>query len=158
MNWQTFWSDLYHNKVLICAGSSWALAQIIKTILYLIVNKKFRPERLIGSGGMPSCHSASVCALAVSTFITEGVGSSAFALTMILAIVVMYDARGVRRETGRQAVVLNEMMDIFKKMGAGSVSNEEKLKEFVGHTPFQVLVGALIGTAFSLIYCLVLVK
>lgn len=158
MNWETFWQDLCHNKVLICAGSSWALAQIIKTILYLIVNKRFRPERLIGSGGMPSCHSASVCALAVSTFITDGISSTTFALTMILAIVVMYDARGVRRETGRQAVVLNEMMTLFEKMGAGNLSNEDKLKEFVGHTPFQVLVGALIGISFSLLYCLVWTK
>ena len=152
-----FLSDLAKNEVLMSAAISWALAQIIKTIIHLKMTKKFVPERLIGSGGMPSCHSAAVCALTTSLVINEGVSSHLVAIAGLLAIVVMYDATGVRRETGNQAKVLNEFIDLFTKNGS-ELSNDDKLKEFVGHTPLQVLCGALLGIAFALLYCLVIVK
>lgn len=152
-----FFLDLLHNEVLMSAVFSWMLAQIVKTIIYLRVTRKFVPERLIGSGGMPSCHSAAVCAMTTALIINEGIGSYYTAIAGLLAIVVMYDATGVRRETGNQAKILNEMMEYFKMKGS-NLSYDEKLKEFVGHTPFQVLIGAIIGIIFSLLYCLVIIK
>ncbi len=154
---KTFLSDLVHNEVLMSAALSWALAQIIKTIIHLKMTKKFVAERLIGSGGMPSCHSAAVCAMTTSLIINEGVGSYYVAIAGLLAIVVMYDATGVRRETGNQAKVLNEFIELFKNNGS-ELSNDDKLKEFVGHTPFQVLCGALLGIAFAFLYCLVIIR
>ena len=152
-----FLTDLVKNEVLMSAALSWALAQIIKTIIHLITTKKFVPERLIGSGGMPSCHSAAVCALVTSLVINEGVGSYLVAIAGLLAIVVMYDATGVRRETGNQAKVLNEFIDLFKKNGS-EISNDDRLKEFVGHSPLQVLCGAILGISFALLYCLVCIR
>ena len=153
----TFLQELVHNEILMSAGLSWALAQIIKTIIHLILTKKFVAERLIGSGGMPSCHSATVCALTTSVIINEGINSPFFAIAAILSIIVMYDAMGVRRETGIQARVLNELTEVIEKMGS-DLSNDEKLKEFVGHTPIQVFVGAVLGIIIALIYCLVIIK
>ncbi len=149
--------DLIRNEILMSAALSWGLAQVIKTIIHLIVTKKFVAERLIGSGGMPSCHSATVCALTTSIVINEGIHSPFFAMSAILAIIVMYDARGVRRETGIQATVLNEIVTIIEKLGA-DVTYDEKLKEFIGHTPLQVLVGAILGVIIALIYCLLLIR
>ncbi|MBO4346560.1 MAG: divergent PAP2 family protein [Lachnospiraceae bacterium] len=154
---KTFLLDLVRNEVLMSAALSWALAQIIKTIIHLCMTKKFVPERLIGSGGMPSCHSAAVCAMVTSLVINEGVSSYFVAIAGLLAIVVMYDATGVRRETGNQAKVLNEFIELFQKNGS-EISNDDKLKEFVGHTPFQVLCGAILGIAFAFLYCLVIVR
>ena len=88
----TFLQELVHNEILMSAGLSWGLAQVIKTIIHLILTKKFVAERLIGSGGMPSCHSATVCALATTTFINIGPSSPEFAIALILAIIVMHDA------------------------------------------------------------------
>ncbi|MBE5879944.1 MAG: divergent PAP2 family protein [Lachnospiraceae bacterium] len=149
--------DFVRNEILMSAALSWGLAQVIKTIIHLIVTKKFVAERLIGSGGMPSCHSATVCALTTSIIINEGIHSPFFAMSAILAIIVMYDARGVRRETGIQATVLNEMIEIVEKLGA-DVSYDEKLKEFIGHTPLQVLVGAIFGIFVALVYCLLIIR
>ena len=130
-------------------------AQIIKTIIDVIISKELNLERLVGAGGMPSCHSATVCALATSSGLIYGLGSFAFAISCVFAVVVMYDARGVRRETGTQAVLLNRMMDYIKATEPVQWKiqfNQEKLKELVGHTPLQVVVGALlgIGMAFAL--------
>ena len=153
----TFLQELVHNEILMSAGLSWGLAQVIKTIIHLILTKKFVAERLIGSGGMPSCHSATVCALTTSVIINEGINSPFFAIAAILSIIVMYDAMGVRRETGIQARVLNELTEVIEKMGS-DLSNDEKLKEFVGHTPIQVFVGASLGIIIALIYCLLIIK
>ncbi len=132
------------NELLISALCGWAIAQILKTLIHLLVNKKLDLERLVGSGGMPSSHSATVCALATSAGIRFGLTSTEFAIATVLAVIVMYDARGVRRETGKQAVVINEMAELFEKM-TGEAPVEEKLKEFVGHTPLQVTMGAILG-------------
>lgn len=113
-------------------------------------NRRFVAERLVGSGGMPSSHSSTVCALVTATGIEFGGGSYEFAIAAIFAIIVMYDAMGVRRETGIQAKVLNEMMELFTKMGK-EMTAEDRLKEFVGHTPLQVLMGAILGVGIALL-------
>ncbi len=136
--------SLIHNRIFMASICGWLVAQVLKTLIHMWFSRKFVAERLVGSGGMPSSHSATVCALATAAGIEYGGGSFEFAVAAIFAIVVMYDAIGVRRETGIQAKVLNEMMEMFDKMGK-EMSVEEKLKEFVGHTPLQVLMGALLG-------------
>lgn len=143
---------LFSNYILIAALSGWLVAQIIKAILHMVVTGEFQIERLFGDGGMPSCHSATVCALATATGLGCGVDSSHFALAFVFATIVINDAMGVRRETGRQAKVINEMMDLFKEMGKSgkNMSAQETLKELVGHTPLQVLVGATIGIIVAL--------
>lgn len=147
-----FLIELIHNRMFIAAASGWIIAQMLKTLIHMWFNRKFVAERLVGSGGMPSSHSATVCGLATAAGIEYGAGSYQFAIAAIFAIIVMYDAMGVRREAGIQAKVLNEMMDMFMHMGK-EMSVEERLKEFVGHTPLQVLVGALLGILIAfLIY------
>lgn len=143
-------SLLLGNRILISAVSGWLVAQVLKTIIHFYFTKQFVAERLVGSGGMPSCHSATVCSLATATGIQFGLGSFEFAVTVIFAIVVMYDAIGVRRETGIQAKIINEMMEIFESMNK-ELSTEDKLKELVGHTPLQVLVGAILGIIVAII-------
>jgi len=138
------WEELLGNKILISAILGWAVAQLLKTVLHTFLMKKFEPERLIGSGGMPSSHAATVCAMVTTTGIRYGVGTFEFAIAAILAIVVMHDAMNVRLETGKQAKLLNEIIETLKTLD-GTAWTEEKLKEFIGHTPFQVLVGALLG-------------
>ncbi len=144
--------ELLRNEVFVSAALGWLIAQIAKTIIYMIINRQFKAERLVGSGGMPSCHSATVCGLAVSTAIHCGPATAECAIAVMLAIIVMYDAMGVRRETGIQARVLNEMIEMFTKMGK-QMTVEEKLKEFVGHTPLQVIVGAFLGIAIAIAVC-----
>ena len=135
----SFLNDLLHNQIFVAAVLGWLVAQVLKTIIHMIVNKQFVAERMVGGGGMPSSHSATVCALATATGMRYGGGSFEFAVAIMLAIIVMYDAMGVRRETGIQGRVLNEMLDIFMNMGK-EISAEAKLKELVGHTPLQVLI------------------
>ncbi len=147
-----FFTDIVQNSVLVCAVCGWAVAQILKTLIHLLFTKKFVAERLVGSGGMPSSHSATVTSLATATCYIYGANSFEFAIALIFAIVVMYDAMGVRRETGIQAKVLNEILDAFADMGS-DMSPQDKLKEFVGHTPLQVLAGAILGILIAVIYC-----
>ncbi len=142
-------TQLLSNQILVSAVLGWLIAQILKTIIHTTLTRSFQAERLVGSGGMPSSHSATVCALATSTGILCGLDSVAFALAAIFAIVVMYDAMGVRRETGRQSKVLNEMIELFSHMGK-NVSVEDTLREFIGHTPLQVLVGAVLGIVIAI--------
>lgn len=142
--------ELLQNKVLVSAVIGWLVAQVLKTLIHFILTKKLVAERMVGSGGMPSSHSATVCALATATGIQYGGGGFEFAVTVMLAIIVMYDAMGVRRETGKQGQVLNEMLEVFTNMGK-QISAEAKLKEFVGHTPLQVLLGAMLGIAIAVI-------
>ena len=136
------------NYVLVTAVISSLLAQFTKVILNLIILGKFIPERLWGAGGMPSAHSATVCALLVATGRYCGTGSTEFALALVLAIIVMYDAMGVRRETGEQAKILNRM---DRESDAMPFLGDKKLKEMVGHTPIQVLTGAIFGIAVGLL-------
>ena len=136
--------ELLNNQVFVSAALGWLVAQVLKTLIHLILTKRFVVERMVGSGGMPSCHSATVCGLATAAGIKYGGGSFEFAIAVMLSIIVMNDAMGVRRETGKQGQVLNEMMEIFTNMG-NQISPEAKLKELVGHTPLQVLMGAILG-------------
>lgn len=152
-----FLKDMARNEVLVSAIGSWVLAQVVKTIIHLFATKKFVPERLIGSGGMPSCHSASMCGLVTSLLINEGVKSPITALACVMAVVVMYDAVGVRRETGTQSAVLNEILENDRQTD-NQLTARKKLREHIGHTPVQVWVGAAIGIAFALLYCLVVIK
>ena len=133
------------NRIIQTGAVAWVLSQVIKTVIHLILNKKIVWERLVGDGGMPSSHSATVTSVAVATGFTAGWDSPVFAVAVFLAIIVMHDARGVRRETGKQAVVINNMLELFEKMGAGDMTPEQTLKEFVGHTPLQVFAGAILG-------------
>lgn len=148
----TFFNDLISNELFISAAIAWLIAQILKTIIHTLLTKDFTLERMYGSGGMPSSHSATVTALATASVLVHGVGSSEFAISAILAIIVMYDARGVRRETGIQAKVLNDLLKMLKDVNNEIMSIDEKLKEFVGHTPLQVVVGSALGFAIA---CLV---
>ena len=145
-----FITELLHNRIFVSAALGWMVAQVLKTIIHMILTRQFVAERMIGSGGMPSSHSATVCALATATGMECGAGSPEFAITIMLAIIVMYDAMGVRRETGKQGRVLNEMLEIFTNMGK-EISPEKRLKEFVGHTPLQVLMGAILGIIIAVI-------
>lgn len=153
--------ELLGNTVLITSASAWAIAQIIKTIIDLSINKKLNFERLVGSGGMPSCHSATVSSLATICLLKYGVGSFEFAVTAMLAIIVMYDARGVRRETGTQAVVINEIMEYLSSPLDDRYKDpefsQEKLKELIGHTPLQVICGATLGIVVAIIFYNILV-
>lgn len=133
--------ELLKNELLISALMAWATAQIIKMLIYAAMNHTLDFHRLVGDGGMPSGHSATVTAMAVTAGLEYGLASSIFGIAAIMAIVVMHDAMGVRREAGKHAKALNELLEL-----AGSdVNNEVKLKEFLGHTPLQVICGAVIG-------------
>ena len=138
------------NRIIQTGTVAWVLSQVIKTVIHLILNKKIVWERLVGDGGMPSSHSATVTSVAVATGFTAGWDSPVFAVAVFLAIIVMHDARGVRRETGKQAVVINNMLEFFEKMGAGDMTPEQTLKEFVGHSPLQVAAGAVLGFAVAI--------
>lgn len=146
-----FFEQLLSNKIFWTAAAGWLLAQLLKTVLHCILTKEFRAERLVGSGGMPSSHSATVCALAAAVCYEFNASSVEFAITLLFAIVVMYDAMGVRRETGIQARLLNDMIHILEDMGRDELSAYDKLKEFVGHTPLQVLIGAILGILVAVI-------
>lgn len=141
----TFFSELFSNELFVSAAIAWFVAQLLKTIIHTFVTKDFSIERMYGSGGMPSSHSATVTALATTAYFLHGAASSEFAISSILAIIVMYDARGVRRETGIQAKVLNDLIELLKDVHNELMSMDDKLKEFVGHTPLQVIAGALLG-------------
>lgn len=145
-----FLTELFGNRIFISAALGWFVAQVLKTLIYMFITKQFVMERMVGSGGMPSSHSATVCGLATAVGIRYGGGSYEFAMAAILAIVVMHDAMGVRMETGRQGKVLNEMLEVFTNMGK-QISAEARLKEFVGHTPLQVLMGAILGIVIAVI-------
>lgn len=136
--------DLITNRFLITGVSSWFVAQVLKTIIHAIINKKLVLERLVGDGGMPSGHSATVTSLAVISALTYGFDSFQFAVTALLAIIVCHDAMGVRLETGKQAQIINELTKAFEVWTKEDMP-EIKLKEFVGHTPVQVIAGILIG-------------
>ena len=149
----TLLRDFLQNRVLFAAVIAWMCAQVLKIVLTLITSKKFRAERLWGAGGMPSAHSAMVCGLTIAMARFEGVNSATFALAVMFAFVTMYDAMGVRRETGEHAKLLNKYMNRLEREDADvdgdGVPDREveeiELKEFIGHTPLEVLGGVLLG-------------
>ena len=145
----SFLTELAQNKILLSAATGWIIAQVLKTIIHAWFTKNFVAERLVGGGGMPSSHSATVCALCTATALQYGAASFEFAMAAIFALVVMYDAMGVRQQAGKQAKVINDMVELFTHMGK-NMDIEKQLKEFIGHTPLQVFCGAILGifTAF----------
>lgn len=145
-------SQIIGNRIIQTGATAWVCSQVIKLIIHLILNKKIVWERLFGDGGMPSSHSATVTSVAVATGFVAGWDSPVFAVAVFMAIIVMHDARGVRRETGKQAVVINNMIEFFEQMGAGNMTPEQTLKEFVGHTPLQVAAGAILGFIVAVLF------
>lgn len=135
-------NQIITNKCIVVPFCLWIIIQVFKFVYELIVNKKIDFKRLFGAGGMPSSHSAVVCSEAVLVGKIMGFGSPTFALALVLAGVVMYDAAGIRRAAGKQARILNK---IVSTPGLSQVEVNEKLTELLGHTPFQVFVGAIIG-------------
>ena len=136
------------NKYIYIPLLVWFFIQLFKVIWDLVETKKFNFKRILGAGGMPSSHSAVVMCLSVMVGKEYGFGSSVFALALIFAIVVMYDAAGVRRAAGKQAHLLNK---IVETPGLTNVQVQEKLVEVLGHTPLQVIVGAIVGITVGLI-------
>lgn len=147
MTWLT---ELFTNPFLITSTSSWLIAQVMKVIINFCVTRQLSWERLFGDGGMPSGHSATVSSLAIFAALRCGCGSFEFAVTAILAIIVCHDAMGVRQETGKQAVIINEMVQQFEKFLKQDITDID-LKELVGHTPLQVLAGITVGICNALI-------
>ena len=136
--------EILNNRAIVAAITAWAIAQGLKVLLTLAISRRFDSSRVLGSGGMPSSHSAMVCALTTTVGIREGCASSMFALACCFAGIVMYDAAGVRRTAGRNAAVINHLVESLSGRGEYTF-DEERLKELVGHTPIQVLAGALLG-------------
>lgn len=145
--------SILYNEALLCSILSWLMAQLIKTIIHAITYKTLDLSRLCGDGGMPSGHSATVTALAICLGIKEGFSSPYFSIAAIIAIVVMHDAMGVRREAGRHAQVLNSIAEELQRMVNPSIATDVKLKEFLGHTPLQVIFGSLLGIVVAVVFC-----
>ncbi len=141
-------NTFFENRILMASFMAWAVAQISKTIYELFKQRKLIISHLVSSGGMPSSHSALVTGLATATGRIAGVGSAQFAITVVLASIVMYDAAGVRRAVSIQARILNKMMD---EAFQGRPMAEKRLRELIGHTPIQVIVGGLLGIGVGLL-------
>lgn len=144
------WQQILSNQTLVTACVAWLVAQLLKTAIDFRIYRSFHPERLVGSGGMPSSHSSTVCGLTTAAFLQYGAGSFEFSISFILAMVVMYDATGVRMETGKQSKVLNMLLEENPFEWKGEIL-EQKLKEFVGHTPLQVFAGAVLGIVLAVL-------
>lgn len=146
---QNFFITVFNNKILVITLSVWAIAQCIKVLVGIVVEKRFNFRWFIGTGGMPSSHAAGATALATTSGMHAGFDSLIFALAAVFALVTMFDAQGVRRSTGQQAEILNKILeDIYWK---GKLE-AERLKELIGHTPIQVLTGAVIGCLLSVLF------
>ena len=141
--------DILGNQVLLVALAACFLAQGLKFAIGLIREGEINLHWLFSTGGMPSAHSALVTALATGVGQTKGWGSTEFAIACLFAVIVMYDASGVRQAVGKQAKILNQILDdMFQE---GKEFNEERLKELLGHTPFQVLMGLALGIITALV-------
>ncbi len=158
-----FLKDILDNFWLISVIAGWLTAQILKVFTGIFREREFSVRAMLfGNGGMPSSHTAAVMALATSVALTEGLGSVAFAIAMLLAIIVMNDAMGVRRETGKHSEALNRIVETLKKKEKkqdGEAAPEENpfklFKELVGHTPMQVFFGLVTGVGVALLLSLI---
>ena len=139
---------LFENRILVASFIAWAIAQLTKTVYELIRYRELRLSRLVSAGGMPSSHSALVMSLATATGRIAGFESAVFAISLVLAVIVMYDAAGVRRAVSVQARILNQMID---EAFQGKPFAEKRLRELIGHTPIQVIVGGLLGIGVALL-------
>ena len=136
--------DLLSNEVLVASTFGWAMAQIVKALVAFFQGRGLSYRYLFGSGGMPSSHSAFVSALTTAIAIIHGFGSTDFAISVVIALIVMYDAAGVRQSVGRQSRVINRIVKELR-LGRHVTELESDLRELVGHTPFQVFAGSALG-------------
>ncbi len=137
-------NEFLGNHILQATFVSWAIAQILKVLVELIRKHQLNLRLLTSAGGMPSTHSASVCALTTAVAIHDGISSSLFAVSLVFAVIVMYDAAGVRRAASIQARILNQIID---ELFQGHPISETHLRELLGHTPVEVVAGAALGIA-----------
>jgi len=144
---ENFFLQMIRNKVLLATVVSWLVAQTLKVLLGVIRQKRFDFKWFIGTGGMPSSHASSVCTLATAVGLTYGFYSPLFAVTAVFTIIVLFDAQGVRRTVGKQAEILNKILDdiYWKKRIA-----DDRVKELLGHTPVEVLAGMLLGIVIAM--------
>ena len=149
-----FFREFMNNSIILAALCSWLLTQVMKFFISWIVEGKASIRRLLGDGGMPSGHSATVVCTAVMAGYKCGFLSPVFGVAFILAIVVMHDATGVRRETGKQAIVLLDILAVLNSVFTEKDKDmrRQKLKTMVGHTPLQVAFGAILGLAVAILY------
>lgn len=146
-------AELANNRILWCAVLAWFVAQALKIPTYWIIEKELNWKRIMGSGGMPSSHTSFVTALTIMVGFTEGFDTAAFAICFTLSAIVMYDATGVRRETGTQGQVINQILrSVFID---GKPISEDNLKEMVGHKPIEVLAGLVLGVITAACFLLV---
>lgn len=141
-------TELVANKVFLVTVATWVITQTIKVITGVIRERRFNFRWFVGTGGMPSSHSATVSALTTAVGLNSGFDSTAFAISLVFSIIVVFDATGVRRATGKQAEILNKMLDdIYWKKHI----QEDRLKELLGHTPIQVFVGMAFGIIIAML-------
>ena len=150
-----FLVDIFSNRILLAPLIAWAVCQLTKALTHLIIEREFSLERMLGDGGMPSGHSATVVSLAAMTGWSYGFDSAVFAIATVLAVIVMHDAMGVRREAGKHAESIKEIAEhineFFKEKDVKI--RTEKIKKLVGHTPLQVFVGGLVGLFVAISVC-----
>lgn len=142
---------IFGNKILDIVFIAWFVAQFYKVLTSIFIEKKFNIRRFFETGGMPSSHSSTVSCLATCIYIIYGKESSYFAISVILAVIVMYDAVGIRRAAGKQAGVLNRIVDKLSDK-IGEIFNDEKLKELLGHTQVEVFVGMILGVVVAFLF------
>lgn len=140
--------SIFRNEILRTSVLAWFVAQMLKMIIVLIQKRRMDFSRLIGSGGMPSSHSAFVMSMCIGVGERTGYESPLFGVCLVIALIVMYDAAGVRRAAGKQAAVLNK---IIEEIEHDELHFEERLKELLGHTPIEVFAGAVLGIIIALI-------
>ena len=144
---QDAFSQFFRNKIMIATLLAWVVAQTLKVVIGVIREKRFDFRWFVGTGGMPSTHACGVSCLAASVGLEYGFDSVSFAIALVFTLVVMFDAQGVRRATGRQAGILNKIMDDIYWRGK---IQENQLRELIGHTPFEVIIGALLGISIAI--------
>jgi len=145
-----FFIEFFSNRIMIATLLSWFVAQLLKFIIVFATENKVDFHRMIGSGGMPSLHSSSVATLTTCVGRIVGWGSVEFVICFVFAVIVMYDASGVRRAAGQHAAVLNKLIDSWAHH-SDEFDNIE-LKELLGHTPLQVVLGGLLGVIVGLLF------
>lgn len=148
--------DLFRNEVLWLSLTAWLIAQLIKVFSALIGEKQLKLRLLVSSGGMPSSHSATVSALAMSVGLLDGFSSAIFGVAAILAIVVMYDAAGIRQAVSRQSIILDRVVNEMKAGKPSRGEMERDLRELIGHTPYQVFAGCALGIFIAWVWLVLL--
>lgn len=141
-----FFDGIVHNQIFAISFSSWFAAQFLKVLLTLIFDKKLNLYRMVGSGGMPSSHSSTVMALSTTVGLLNGWDSVIYGMALIFSLIVMYDASGVRQSVGKQAIILNTILDDLYQHRP---IREERLKELIGHTKVEVFAGAILGIVIA---------